>query len=124
MQDDALRAIPAVHRFIDDAAIAAYRPLLGASAVKSCVQDVLEAARAAARSGGAPRFDVLRDRMLSALAAREAAGLIGVVNATGVLLHTNFGRAPLADAALDAVAKLGSGYTNLEFDLENGERGS
>ncbi|HYK52851.1 MAG TPA: L-seryl-tRNA(Sec) selenium transferase [Candidatus Eremiobacteraceae bacterium] len=124
MEDDVLRAIPAVHRFIDDAAIAAYRPLLGASAVKSCVNDVLEAARAAARSGGTPHFDILRDRVLSALAAREASGLIGVINATGVLLHTNFGRAPLAGAALDAVAMLGAGYTNLEFDLESGERGS
>src|SRR5215469_3563396 len=119
MQDDVLRAIPAVHRFIDDAAIAAYRPLLGASAVKSCVNDVLEAARGAARSGGASRFDTLRERVLSALAAREASGLIGVINATGVLLHTNFGRAPLAGAALDAVARLGAGYTNLEFDLES-----
>ena len=124
MDTDSLRSIPAVHRFIDDAAIAAYRPLLGATAVKSCVHEVLEAARAAAQSGGAPRFDILRGRVLNALAAREAAGLIGVVNATGVLLHTNFGRAPLSDAALQAVAKLGAGYTNLEFDLEDGERGS
>jgi L-seryl-tRNA(Ser) seleniumtransferase len=124
MQDDVLRAIPAVHRFIDDAAIAAYRPLLGASTVKSCVHDVLEAARAAVRSDRLPPFEDLRAKVLSVLAAREAAGLIGVVNATGVLLHTNFGRAPLADAALDAVSKLGSGYTNLEYDVESGERGS
>jgi len=124
METDSLRSIPAVHRFTDDAAIAAYRPLLGASAVKTCVNEVLEAARAAAQTGGALQFDLLRERVLSALAAREADGLIGVVNATGVLLHTNFGRAPLADTALDAVAQLGSGYTNLEFDLETGDRGS
>src|SRR5215469_12014086 len=66
----------------------------------------------------------MEDDVLRALAAREASGLIGVINATGVLLHTNFGRAPLAGAALDAVARLGAGYTNLEFDLESGERGS
>src|SRR5215472_9541548 len=124
MNDDTLRAIPAVHRFIDDAAIAAYRPLLGASAVKSCVHEILEAARSTARANEPPRFEILRDRVLSALAEREASGLIGIVNATGVLLHTNFGRAPLAGAALDAVARLGAGYTNLEFDLESGERGS
>jgi len=124
MEDDVLRTIPAVHRFTDDAAIAAYRPLLGASAVKSCVHEVLEAARISAASGSALRFDILRDRVLSALASREAAGLIGVVNATGVILHTNFGRAPLSDAALDAVKTLGAGYTNLEFDLESGGRGS
>ena len=124
MDTDSLRSIPAVHRFTDDAAIAAYRPLLGPAAVKTCVNEVLDAARAAAQTGSAPRYDVLRERVLSSLAAREAAGLIGVINATGVLLHTNFGRAPLAGAALDAVAKLGSGYTNLEFDLESGDRGS
>lgn len=124
METDALRSIPAVHRFTDDAAIAMYRPLLGASAVRSCVQEVLDAARAHARSGDAPTFDALRDRVLGLLAAREAAGLIGIINATGVLLHTNFGRAPLAPAAIDAVARLGAGYTNLEYDLDAGERGS
>ena len=88
------------------------------------MNEILEEARAAAQGGGALKFDLLRERVLNALAAREAAGLIGVVNGTGVLLHTNFGRAPLADAALDTVAKLGAGYTNLEFDLETGDRGS
>src|SRR5690242_17649135 len=108
MDTDSLRSIPAVHRFTDDAAIAAYRPLLGPSAVKSCVHEVLETARLSAQAGSPSHFDVLRERILNALAAREANGLIGVINATGVMLHTNFGRAPLADAALEAVAKLGA----------------
>jgi L-seryl-tRNA(Ser) seleniumtransferase len=47
-----------------------------------------------------------------------------VVNATGVLLHTNLGRAPLAEAAADAVARSLGGYSNLELDLETGRRGS
>jgi L-seryl-tRNA(Ser) seleniumtransferase len=47
-----------------------------------------------------------------------------VLNATGVLIHTNLGRAPLADAALARVLEVGGGYTNLEYDLERGERGS
>jgi L-seryl-tRNA(Ser) seleniumtransferase len=46
-----------------------------------------------------------------------------VINATGVLLHTNLGRAPLSRKALDHVADVARGYSNLEFDLENGERG-
>jgi L-seryl-tRNA(Ser) seleniumtransferase len=46
------------------------------------------------------------------------------INATGVVLHTNLGRAPLSDAARAAMAKAGQGYSNLEFDLESGERGS
>jgi L-seryl-tRNA(Ser) seleniumtransferase len=47
-----------------------------------------------------------------------------VVNATGVILHTNLGRAPLAEAALARILELGGGYTNLEYDLDRGARGS
>ena len=46
-----------------------------------------------------------------------------VINATGVILHTNLGRAPLAETALDHVREVANGYSNLEFDLETGERG-
>ncbi len=47
-----------------------------------------------------------------------------MLNATGVIVHTNLGRAPLADAAREAVARAAEGYSNLEWDLERGERGS
>lgn len=47
-----------------------------------------------------------------------------VINGTGVVLHTNLGRAPLSEAALQEISRLAAGYTNLEMDLENGARGS
>ncbi|MRR59101.1 MAG: L-seryl-tRNA(Sec) selenium transferase, partial [Deltaproteobacteria bacterium] len=47
-----------------------------------------------------------------------------VINATGVIIHTNLGRAPLAETVIDAVRDAASGYCNLEFDLEKGTRGS
>jgi L-seryl-tRNA(Ser) seleniumtransferase len=125
MDSQPLRSIPAVHRFTGDAAIAAYHPVLGRAAVRDCVQAVLESVREDSVSGAAAQeFDRIKARVLALLAAREAEGLVGVINGTGVILHTNFGRAPLAAAALDAIARLGAGYTNLEYDLEDGDRGS
>jgi L-seryl-tRNA(Ser) seleniumtransferase len=58
------------------------------------------------------------------LATLERPSLRRVINATGVILHTNLGRAPLAASAREAVARATEGYTNLELDLDSGERGS
>ena len=60
----------------------------------------------------------------AALAEEELGSLRRVINATGVVLHTNLGRAPLAAAAVAAMVRVASGYSNLEFDLGSGERGS
>ncbi|MBV8083068.1 MAG: L-seryl-tRNA(Sec) selenium transferase [Candidatus Eremiobacteraeota bacterium] len=117
-----MRDIPAVHRFTTDPAIATYAPLIGRDAVRAHVHAVLEEARSGALTSAS--FEALRAGVLARLAAAQAEGLIGVINGTGVLLHTNFGRAPLSHAALESVRALGAGYTNLEFDLATGERGS
>jgi L-seryl-tRNA(Ser) seleniumtransferase len=125
MDNQALRAIPAVHRLTEDPAVGAYRALLGHETIRACVQEVLDAARDAALAGGSPPpFEALRGSVIRKLAAREAEGLLGVINATGVVLHTNFGRAPIAERALEAVTRLCAGYTNLEYDVEAGDRGS
>jgi hypothetical protein len=77
-------------------------------------------------AGDAAPDDIGRlvERVGCTLAARQAGTLVRVVNATGVVLHTNLGRAPLAPAAARAVAGLASGYSNLELDLGTGKRGS
>jgi L-seryl-tRNA(Ser) seleniumtransferase len=71
---------------------------------------------------------VAPDDLISGIAERVAdsarASLRPVINATGIVLHTNLGRAPLADAAIAAVAEIAGGYTNLEYDLDRGRRGS
>src|SRR6202521_2695324 len=62
-------------------------------------------------------------RLVKAHEAETNSGLKRVINATGVILHTNLGRAPLSDAARRAVAKEAAGYCSLEYDLASGERG-
>lgn len=66
----------------------------------------------------------LARRVLATLSRRENPSLKPVINASGILLHTNLGRAPLAQAALEQVQQVASGYSNLELDLDSGRRGS
>jgi L-seryl-tRNA(Ser) seleniumtransferase len=87
-----------------------------------------QAVAAARRAIADQREAVLAGRetidVLERARAHLAPSLRPVINATGVILHTNLGRAPLAAAAQDAVARVAAGYSNLELDLASGERGS
>ena len=87
----------------------------------AAARDVLERAREEIRAGLEPGN--LQARLDQALAAVRRPALRRVLNATGVLVHTNLGRAPLARAALDRIADVG-GFSNLEYDLSSGSRGS
>jgi L-seryl-tRNA(Ser) seleniumtransferase len=82
----------------------------------------LEAARAAIRAGEAAGDPV--ESALAELRRARTPSLRRVLNATGVIVHTNLGRAPLPAASLDRIAAVGGGYSNLELDLETGRRGS
>jgi L-seryl-tRNA(Ser) seleniumtransferase len=114
-----------MHRFLADGELAEHAALLGTAAVKTAVDDVLAQARAAiARGGDTPGFGALLTGALARLEREAAGGLTEVVNATGVLLHTNLGRAPLASGALAAVARIAGGFSNVEFDLVGGARDS
>jgi L-seryl-tRNA(Ser) seleniumtransferase len=75
-------------------------------------------------SGDAGPGGDLLERARAHLAAEATPSLRRVINATGVIVHTNLGRAPLAEAAREAVMRVAAGYSNLELDLESGERGS
>jgi L-seryl-tRNA(Ser) seleniumtransferase len=111
-----LRSLPAVHELAG--ALDAPHALAVAAARRAIAER-----RAAVVAGGAATDDLLvRAREL--LAEMERGSLRRVLNATGVILHTNLGRAPLPAAARDAVARAAEGYSNLELDLETGERGS
>ena len=88
----------------------------------TAARDVLARAREEIRGGFDPGD--LAARLEQALAAARAPSLRRVLNATGVIVHTNLGRAPLAAAALERVQDAARGYSNLEYDLTDGARGS
>ena len=120
---DARRKVPSVDALLRSdpgrrAARALGRPLL-----KRELAHVLDAARAAAEGGVAPPS---AEELLTAAAGRASGvirGLSVVINATGVILHTNLGRAPLPEAAARAAARAGRSYTDLEVDRGTGARG-
>ena len=121
-----LRDIPAVHRLLAEPRIAGFSPLVGPETVKDAIDAVIAAIRrsAADRSPAVPHFEAIVAAVCERLAVAERDGLLDVINGTGILLHTNLGRAPLAREATDAIGAIARGYSNLEFDLESGTRGS
>ena len=70
-----------------------------------------------------PKFESIVADIRRSLDEIRASRLQPVVNGTGIVIHTNFGRAPLASEAIRALHEIGSGYSNLEYDLATGERG-
>lgn len=115
-----------MHRFLDEPEVAGFAALFGTTAVKTAVDAVLRDVRAnvARDAAPVPPYDVMLDRVRARLAREENDGLVDVLNGTGILLHTNLGRAPLAREALEAIVAVAGGYSNLEFDLASGTRGS
>jgi L-seryl-tRNA(Ser) seleniumtransferase len=113
-----LRTLPSVDRVLADPRLAAASRPLALAAARSA----LERARDEIRKGRDPGD--LVEATLAELAAARRPSLRRVLNATGVLIHTNLGRAPLARSALERVVEVGGGYSNLEYDLGAGARGS
>jgi L-seryl-tRNA(Ser) seleniumtransferase len=113
-----LRDLPSVDRLLGDEVLAAAPHGLAAAAARSA----LERMRETIQAGGDPGDPVVAAR--GELERLRAASLRRVVNATGVIVHTNLGRAPLARVALERAVEVGSGYSNLELDLDTGARGS
>ncbi len=125
--DDLRRRIPQVAKLLERPAVKAAIADRGRAVVERAVQERIGELRAFAESKAAVDFE----RALQALEARivessdRAAtySLRRVINATGVVVHTNLGRAPLSPEVAAHVASIASSYSNLEFDLEKGDRG-
>jgi len=119
-----LRRLPSVdellrHPLLAPLAGTGARPLLVESA-----REVIGSIRAQIRSGQAsPPLEEIATRIQQSFQQRQRPNLRPVINATGVIINTNLGRAPLSQEALQAIAEVAQGYSNLEYELEEGERG-
>jgi L-seryl-tRNA(Ser) seleniumtransferase len=117
---DRLRALPSVHALVE--AVGARAPRWAAVAA---ARQLIDARRTAILAGGGDdAADLTADAVVAVAQALAAPSLRPVINATGVVLHTNLGRAPLAAAAIDAIVEVARGYSTLEYDVAHGARGS
>jgi L-seryl-tRNA(Ser) seleniumtransferase len=118
------RKLPKADRLLAAADRAGLVGRLGHAPVMDAVRQALESIRERILAGApCPDPAAIESQLLERLSGDARGSLRHVVNATGVVIHTNLGRAPLSAEALEAMRAAGAGYTNLEFDLEAGARG-
>lgn len=116
---DRLAQLPAVHALVAEVSKLSTAPRW---AIALASRRAIDAARSDLRAGG--DGTIVRDAVARVAAGLAAPSLRRVVNATGVILHTNLGRAPLGAKAVTEVIEIARSYSNLELDLATGERGS
>jgi L-seryl-tRNA(Ser) seleniumtransferase len=123
--ETAARRLPSVDRVLSHPLLGEVKLSLSRELVAAAVREELVSRRERLLAGDEEVPDIEK---LASAAARRAwlsvgKSLVPVINATGVIIHTNLGRAPLSDAAIEAVQQV-SGYSNLEYSLDRGQRGS
>jgi L-seryl-tRNA(Ser) seleniumtransferase len=118
------RPLPSVDRVLAEATLAALEGIPRSIAVELVREALSNARRAVLAGAAAPNAASLALEVVGAARALVAPSLRPIINATGVIIHTNLGRAPMSEAARGAMETVSRGYSNLEFDLESGERGS
>ncbi len=120
-----LRNLPSVERVVSGQPLAGAVESYGRERVVELTREVLANIRRQVLAGaGAPSADEITRAVLGLIAGLAAPSPHPVINATGVIIHTNLGRAPLSQAALAAADAVGRGYSDLEIDLDTGRRGS
>ncbi len=119
------RSLPSVDRLVSDRRVKTLEESYSRSLVLDAARQLLDESRLSIGHGSAPpSFDELVESVCTRVRLLIQPSLVPVINATGVILHTNLGRAPLSQEALAAMESTSRGYNNLEFELESGKRGS
>ena len=125
--NELLRKLPKVDILLNDETIKNLVAECGRGLVADCIREELDRVRAMAISGQVDEAEAALVEFVSLVEKRvseeTAYPLKKVINATGIILHTNLGRAPLGKIHLDAMSQAICGYSNLEYDLETGKRG-
>jgi L-seryl-tRNA(Ser) seleniumtransferase len=132
--NNALRLLPSVDTLLRTGASEGLREQVGAASLselaRAAVDQLREELIANSRTeivdnhpGREELLDLAAEKLSEMVARQKRAGLRRVINATGVILHTNLGRAPISAAARRAISEESAGYCTLEYDLDTGERG-
>lgn len=121
-----LRTLPKVDELLKREDVGALDAAHGRTLTLEALRESLDATRAAVRAGqlGEVSADAVAVDAAARLAGKARRSLRRVINATGIVVHTNLGRSPLAETAIEAVAEVARGYSTLEYDVPSGERGS
>jgi L-seryl-tRNA(Ser) seleniumtransferase len=121
-RNSSLRGLPSIDSLLAQPELAALLSPHPRARKVAALRIAVDRARARLLNGEQRGFE--ESDLVNALKQLTTPGLRRVLNATGVVLHTNLGRAPLADQAAERVRRIATGYCNLEYDLDEGERGS
>ncbi|MBN2247969.1 MAG: L-seryl-tRNA(Sec) selenium transferase [Coriobacteriia bacterium] len=121
-----LRSLPKVDDLLKREDLAALDHAHGRTLTLEALREALDATRAQIRTGEVAEVSAgaVAADAAARLAAKARRSLRRVINATGIVVHTNLGRSPLAESAVEAVAEVARGYSTLEYDVGSGERGS
>src|SRR5579885_2126550 len=125
VNSDQLRLLPSVEELLQSATGKRLSERYTRPLALAAIRASLAQARSEIRAGvPCPPQEALLARAEQALQREQQPHLRPVINATGVIINTNLGRAPLSQQAIEAVQRVAAGYSNLEYELEGGERGS
>lgn len=125
MEKNALRGLPSVDKLLADERIDRLTQTFRREVVVDFIRECLAEARKTIATGGTALLpDGIIDAVVRKAGALENPSLRPLINATGVILHTNLGRAPMSEDSIRAMGVIARRYNNLEFDLESGKRGT
>ena len=120
-----LRSLPSVDKILSDARVMRCEKAYSRPTVLQVAREYLDEARTRLKDGEpAPSFDDIVNSICDRVSSLGSTSLRPVINATGVILHTNLGRAPLSKETIAAMEECARSYVNLEIDLDDGKRGS